>query len=248
MLFGFDRPAMAGSLYREAAVDTAADSLMAARAFYGLWIVQGQRLGNADSANVVAAQLQERYPESAQARELRADGGGNLVEFLLAERSVVQQRNLANLPDAERAALEEITVPTGSSAGESATRGPRARRRMVYFARRDNLVYPPPEIVIPLGERPGPGAGMSRSAALPPTDAGQGAPPGEVGATASPAGVGADGAVLDPAAAAAAATDTTGTAVAPEAAAKPAEAEKPKKKERDPNWDQLREPYPGPRP
>jgi predicted negative regulator of RcsB-dependent stress response len=226
MLFGLDRPARAATLYREAAADTAVDSLLAARALYGLWIAYGQRLDNPDSAAIAAAQLQERYSESAQAREVRADGGGNLVEFLLAEREVVQQRNLANLSESERAALDKVITATESGVGETVTGRPLARRRMIYLARRDNLVIPPPDVIVPLGHRQDPAPAEERGDAA----AGSGEPtvaPLAVGTTDTP--------------------DSTRQAVDPEAAKQPLEPEKPKKV-RDSNWDRLREPHPGPHP
>jgi len=258
MLFGFDRPAMAASLYREAAADTAADSLLAARALYGLWLAHGQRLDNPDSAAAAAAELQERFPESAQAREVRAEAGGDLVEFLLAEREIVQQRNLANLSEAERAALEKVVTATESGVGESVTGRQAARRRMVYFARRDHLVFPPPEIVIPLGERAGAGPTRRQDPALLSSPTGAESPPAG-GAEAFP--VPADGpartvdGALDPnlEPAAAAVPDSTGLTAEAEGAGatdKPQESKEPEKpkKERDPNWDRLRGPRPEPRP
>jgi outer membrane protein assembly factor BamD (BamD/ComL family) len=229
MLFGLGRPARAAMLYREAAADTAVDSLLAARALFGLWIAYGQRLDNPDSAAIVAAQLQERYPESAQARETRAEGGGNLVEFLLAERQAVQQRNLANLSESERAALEKVITATDSGVGETATGRPLARRRMVYLARRDNLVFPPPDVIVPLGQRPGGGPEPGRVPA--PDEGRMDAASGSSGPIAAPSAVGnADK------------PDSTR-----QAAEQPLEPEKPKKA-RDPNWDRLREPHPGPHP
>lgn len=234
MLFGLDRPALAATLYREAAADTAADSLLAARALYGLWIAYGRRLDNPDSAADAAAQLLERYPQSAQAREVRADGGGSLVEFLLTEREVVQQRNLANLSESERAALEKVVTTTESSVGEIAAGRSVARRRMVYLARRANLEFPPPDIIVPLGQRPGAAPGPRQEAA--PADVPVDQTPDSGEPTADPSAAGR-----------AAAPDSTGQAAVEETAEPPPEPEKPKKA-RDPNWDRLREPYPGPRP
>lgn len=254
MLFGFDRAAQAAALYREAAADTAADSLLASRALYGLWLAYGQKLGNPDSAKVVADELLERFPASAQAREVRAEGGGGLLEFLLAERGLVQQRNLANLTADERRALEEIVTPTTAGTGGRPGSGPPARRRMIYFARREPLSYPPPEIVIPIG---GPSAADPRIAA--PADAATGADgsvaPGvdasstvngapESGATSgAEAGSGEQAKPVDGA--------MPVDATKPDAEAKPADEAKPvepeqPKKERDPNWDRLRSPAPGP--
>jgi predicted negative regulator of RcsB-dependent stress response len=234
MLFGLDRPARAATLYSEAAADTAVDSLLAARALYGLWIAYGQRLDSPDSAAIAAAQLQERYPDSAQAREVRAEGGGNLVEFLLAEREVVQQRNLANLSESERAALEKIIAATESGVVEAVAGRLSTRRRMVYFARRDNLVFPPPDIVVPVGQRSDAGPGRRQDPAPPDGRGDAAARTGEP--TADPA------AVVN--------TDTpdsTRQASAPDGAEQPVKPEE-SKKERNPDWDQLRAPHPGPRP
>ena len=113
MLFGFDRPAQAAALYREAAADTAADSLLAARALYGLWLAYGQKLGNPDSAKVVADELQERFPASAQAREVRAEGGGEPAG-VPAGRAGAGPAAEPGQPVGRRtpAALEEIVTPT----------------------------------------------------------------------------------------------------------------------------------------
>ncbi|MBK6734869.1 MAG: hypothetical protein IPG61_12470 [bacterium] len=254
MLFGFDRAAQAAALYREAAADTAADSLLASRALYGLWLAYGQKLGNPDSAKVVADELLERFPASAQAREVRAEGGGGLLEFLLAERELVQQRNLANLTADERRALEEIVTPTIAGTGGRPGSGPPARRRMIYFARREPLSYPPPEIVIPIG---GPSAADVRIAA--PADAATGADgpvaPGAdasstvKGASESGAAAGAEAGSGEQAKPVDGAMPVDATK--PDAEAKPVDEAKPvepeqPKKERDPNWDRLRSPAPGP--
>lgn len=254
MLFGFDRAAAAAMLYGEAAADTAADSLVAARALYGLWLTRGSRLGQPDSAQAAAAELTRRFPDSAQAREL-AVGDGTLLEFLLAERVQEQQRNLAGLSDAERARLEEVVTPGAFADGQGAAsaRVP-VRRRMIYLARREPITFPPPAVVVPLGSSAADGRTDSRPV---PANAPAGLP--------APAG-------SDPAAAAGPSTvdpqqpsgerdpsagDDSGTAESPGVAppATPAGQDEPKaeapekpKKERDPNWDRLRTPAPGAQP
>lgn len=152
LLFGFDRPARAAELYREAAADSAADSLVAARALYGLWLAQGTRLSSPDSAAQVAEELLARYPGSAQAREVAARDSGTLMEFLLAERGRAQEHNLAGLSDEQRRKLEDTSVADsgGAGAGQGAG-GLSTRRRMIYLARREPLVFPPPAVIIPVG-------------------------------------------------------------------------------------------------
>lgn len=254
MLFGFNRPAQAAALYRAAAADTAADSLLAARALYGLWFAQGRRLEEPDSAAVTAAELQARFPASAQAREVRAEKGGGLLEFLLAERSVEQQRNLARLTPEERAALEKVAVTLAAEEGAGGGGGTRARRRMVYLSYRSNLVFPPPQTVRPLGvqERRGDSRDAKSSAGAQ-TDAGQGRVVPASGETVTGAvgvpGTAADDAVdtiVDTGMMSAGSDSSSAAAPTPDEAVKE-EPPKPKKK-RDPNWDQLREPAPGPRP
>jgi predicted negative regulator of RcsB-dependent stress response len=266
MLFGFDRPTQAAALYREAAADSAADSLLAARSLYGMWVAYGQRLDNPDSAALAAAELQRRYPRSAQAREVRADSSGSLFEFLVAERSEAQARHLAGLSEAERKALEEIKVAPAADAGGLAARAARVRRRMVYLARRDNLVFPPPDVVIPLGYR----GAVESVANGAPTPAGADLPGGPpAGARAMTAADSLGAPALSGAAADSTAKAAGGEGLAPDGtpAAAPAalteeqqeqarkdlerqqkEQERKAKRESDPNWDRLREPAPGPRP
>ncbi len=267
MLFAFDRPARAAALYREAAVDSAADSLVAPRALYGLWLAQGLRLGNEDTAQVVAADLVARFPRSAHAREVGAKDGGTLLEFLLAERAAEQELNLAALSDEERRRLEEESVaPDGAGDGFRPGGGPAVRRRMIYLSRRDPLVFPRPELVLPLGGRvdgqgatrgtaagaTGPGSSTAGAAAMP----AQASPPGQttgetpVGTTPELPGAtsGAPGQQEQ--------TPPSPGTVPPEAAEelkpdeeqKPVEEPKKPERERDPNWDRLRRPAPGARP
>lgn len=245
LLFGFDRPAQAAALYRAAAADTAADSLLAARALYGLWVAQAQRLDQPDSASATAAELLARFPDSAQAREVRADRGGDLLEFLLAERAADQQRNLANLTPEARAALEEVIVTREDGAAEAGSGGFRARRRLVYLSRRANLAFPPPEIVVPIGGHPGreatPAApGTSRTGgAVPVAGEGPGAAADGDAGTFIESGLTSTGAAT--------AADTTAAGASGDRTGVPEEPTETKKK-RDPNWDRLREPAPAPRP
>ncbi|MBK8165645.1 MAG: tetratricopeptide repeat protein [bacterium] len=263
MLFGFDRPARAADLYGEAAADSAADSLVAARALYGLWLAHSRRLDNPDSAQAIADELTARFPGSAQAREVGAPDGGTLLDFLLVERAEVQELNYAALSDDERSKLEEETT-TSADAGEAGRPFGRsaARRRMIYMARRDPLVFPPPEVVIPIGGQH-PESEAARAAAR---SGSPGVEPGPDQGVAPP-GPGAEGG----AAAEGTAPDGSGSGTDPEPRvqpapsgpapgtgepqgspepAKPEEKEEPKKpaRERDPNWDRLRSPGTGSRP
>ncbi|MCP4293861.1 MAG: tetratricopeptide repeat protein [bacterium] len=145
LLFGFERPSEAGLLFREAGLDSAADSLMAPRGLYGAVVVYRDYLDNPDSAMFFADLLEERYPESPQAFELRSQGEGNLLGYLLAQKDSTQAVYLASLSPEELAELQKSTV---SSGGARAGRGrvlEGVRRRMVYLSRRDNLLYDPPE-------------------------------------------------------------------------------------------------------
>lgn len=264
MLFGFDRPARAADLYGEAAADSAADSLVAARALYGLWLAHGTRLDNPDTAQAIADQLVARFPGSAQAREVGAPDGGTLMDFLLVERAVVQERNYASLSDDERRKLEEETA-TSVDAGESGRPGGglAVRRRMIYLARREPLVFPPPEVIVPVGGARRESAAATAATALP------GAPPGPGQGLAAPApgtegdaaagsavpdgaGSGAEPAPqVQPAPPGSAPPGPVPAAGEPQGSPEPAkqeEAEEPKKpaRERDPNWDRLRSPGTGP--
>ncbi len=241
MLFGFERPAMAAALYREAATDSTADSLLAASALYGLWVTYGQHLDRPDSAAAAAAELQTRYPRSAQARELAAPGGGgSLLDFLLAEREEVQRRNFAKLSPEEKAALEKVTEVAVAADEAPRERGMAARRRMVYLSRRANLQFPPPEVIIPVGLRQAatptvPAAGETVTTELQP------------GAAQPAVGMSPDTAAGDPAAVAPVPGGATDASASPDKPVAPEEKPKPKKN-RDENWDRLRTPAPGPRP
>ena len=121
--------------------------------------VYREYLDEPDSAGIFAGQLQQRYPESPQAYELGADGG-NLLAFLLEQRTVEQQEHYAALSAEERAALNELS---GTGTGQAAaSRGPelRIRRRMVYLARRENIEF------APTGSGAGSGPPRARAAAL----------------------------------------------------------------------------------
>lgn len=240
MLFGFRRPAMAAALYREAATDSLADSLLAASALYGLWITYGQHLDRPDSAAQAAAELQQRYPRSAQARELTAPGGGSLLEFLLAEREEAQRRNYAKLTPEEKAALEKVTEVAVAVDGAPKERGMAARRRMVYLSRRANVVFPPPDVIIPVGLR------RAATETAPAVD--ETAPSDLQPGAAQPAlGVSPEPAAGEPAAVAPVPEGATDAAAEPAKPVTPEEKPKPKKN-RDANWDRLRTPAPGPRP
>ncbi len=229
LMFGLDRPEQAAGLYLEAAADTAADSLDAARALFGAVVAYRDHLDKPDSAALYVAQLESRYPESPQAFEVSGDKGGrDLLEFLLDRRRLEQQDRLAALSPEARAALEA----TPASDNElSPTRGPKvteARRRMVYLLRRDNLTYPPPQTIIPVGRS----IPARESAALDSTAIREN--PGDTPAL-PPGSPVADTTAQGP-----------GDLVSPEK--KPEEAkEKPKKqqKKRSDDWDLLRGPRPG---
>ncbi len=144
MLFGFDQPTVAASLYLQAAADSAADGSVTARALYGAYLTYDQFLDKPDSGAIFARELEENFPESPQAYEIRSGSGSNLFGYLLARREVEQQERWANLTDEERAALEEESDFSGTL-GSSLARLPGIRRRMVYLSRRPNLVFEPPE-------------------------------------------------------------------------------------------------------
>ncbi len=145
LLFGFDRPNMAATLYGEAAVDTAADTTDAVRALYGAYLTYGQRLDHPDSAEIMRTALVDRFPDSPQAFEVDNGSGADLLGYLLAIRSDQQLAAYAELSDEERLALQELgeVDVAGVSLGRRPMEG--VRRRMVYLSRRDNLVFDPPE-------------------------------------------------------------------------------------------------------
>ena len=146
LLFGFDRPAEAGLMFREAGLDTAADSLLAPRGLYGAVVVYRDFLDEPDSVEFFGAILEERYPESPQAFELRMGAEGDLLGFLLAQKDSAQITYLASLTPEELEELQKTTL-TGGSGRPGGRRGEYegVRRRMVYLSRRDNLVFAPPE-------------------------------------------------------------------------------------------------------
>lgn len=143
LLFGFDEPRDAVALYAAAGVDTAADSTVAARALYGAVITYENYLDQPDSAEIYREILFDLYPDSPQAFEARAGQGTDLFGYLLAQRAAVQAANFENLSDEEREALEtEVDLTTGLGAiGRTSQVG--VRRRMIYLARRDNIVFEP---------------------------------------------------------------------------------------------------------
>ncbi len=232
LLFGLGRPGQAARLYVEAATDTAADSSDAARAMYGAFLAYRDHLDKPDSAALFSAALQEKFPSSPQAFEVSTDKHGeSLLDFLLDRQHQVQQTNFAALSPEERAALEAAPDTAGSSAGFRPEEHQGIRRRMVYLSRRANLVYPPPQVIIPLGE-----SVMERAA---------GDVPGGVEAPLTVPGT--------------AASDTAAAPVGPEQAGagqrekeqpqaekKPKEQQKkPQQKKRSKDWDLLRSPAPG---
>ncbi len=148
MLFGFDNPSGAALLFKEAGLDTAADSLLASRGLYGAAIVYRDHLDNPDSAKYFEDLLLKDYPNSPQAFELQVGGDGNLIGFLLAQQDSIQAEYLASLSPEELAELQKATL-----VGEGNRSGRRQqfqgiRRRMVYLSRRDNLIYDPSEELI----------------------------------------------------------------------------------------------------
>lgn len=144
LLFGFDRPHMAATLYGEAAIDTAADTTVAARAYYGAYLTYDRYLDEPDSAEIFRTALAERFPDSPQAFEARADSDTDLLGYLLAIRSAQQSENFANLSATEKAALRELGDVDTANTRLANRPLPGVRRRMIYFARRDNLVFEPP--------------------------------------------------------------------------------------------------------
>ncbi len=145
LLFGFKRPDEAGLLFREAGLDSAADSLLAPRGLYGAVIVYRDYLDNPDSADYFSAILEERYPESPQAFELRSDTDGDLLGFLLARQDSAQMTYLASLSPEELAELQSATLVAGSGRTGRRNEFEGVRRRMIYLSRRDNMVFDPPE-------------------------------------------------------------------------------------------------------
>ncbi|MCB1182730.1 tetratricopeptide repeat protein [bacterium] len=148
LLFGFERPHMAASLYAEAAADTAADDAIAARALYGGFVTYRDHLALPDSAAIFRGELTARYPESPQAYEAATEGESNLYGYLLELRSGAQAENYAALTPEERQQLTVLEDVTAGLGGGTARTLPGVRRRMVYLARRANILYEPPTIAI----------------------------------------------------------------------------------------------------
>ncbi len=150
LLFGFDRPHMAATRYVEAGVDTAADTTDAARALYGAFLTYDRHLDRPDSARIYRTALLDRFPDSPQAFEASSDTSTNLLGYLLAIRTARQADNYASLSLDERAALQELgeVDATGVEIGSRPMEG--VRRRMVYLARRENMVFPPPSRAVEL--------------------------------------------------------------------------------------------------
>jgi tetratricopeptide (TPR) repeat protein len=144
MLFGFEQPGMAADLYIQAAADTAADSTVAARALYGAYLTYDQYLDNPDSASIFASELEEKYPESPQAFEVRAGQSSNLLGYLLARQETEQRDRYANMTEEEKSVLNQASDFSGSLAGD--IRGlPGVRRRLVFLSRRPNILFEPPD-------------------------------------------------------------------------------------------------------
>ena len=147
MLFGFDKPAIAAHLYIQAAADTAADSTVAARALFGAFVTYDRFLEKPDSAAIFARELEEKYPESPQAFEVRSNQDSNFLGFLLARQETQQLERYSNLSEEEREALIEKTdfsSPLVGMTNEIAG----VRRRMVYLSRRANILFEPPETAV----------------------------------------------------------------------------------------------------
>jgi outer membrane protein assembly factor BamD (BamD/ComL family) len=102
LLFGMERPHMAASRYLEVAFDANADSATAVRGLYGAYIVYQDHLALPDSASLLAAELQDTYPDSPQAFLLREGREGNLLAYLI------------ELRDAELAAQAEAGLLDGT--------------------------------------------------------------------------------------------------------------------------------------
>lgn len=145
LLFGFDRPAEAGVLFREAGLDTAADSLLAPRGLYGAVVVYRDFLDEPDSVAFFSAILEERYPESPQAFEMRHGAEGDLLGYLLAQQDSAQITYLASLSPEELEELQKSSLTAGGDRPGRRNEYEGVRRRMIYLSRRDNLLFDPPE-------------------------------------------------------------------------------------------------------
>ncbi len=107
MLFGMQRPHMAATRYLEVAADAAADSTTLARGLYGAYIIYNDYLDHPDSAAILAAELQEKYPESPQAFFLREGDRGDLLTYLL---DLQDRERLARLVDQEQVEAAQDTL------------------------------------------------------------------------------------------------------------------------------------------
>ncbi len=145
LLFGFNRPAEAGLLFREAGLDSAADSLLAPRGLYGAVVVYRDYLDDPDSVAFFSAILEERYPKSPQAFEMSMGSDGDLLGFLLAQQDSAQVTYLASLSPEELAELQKTSLVAGAERPGRRNEFEGVRRRMVYLSRRKNLIYNPPE-------------------------------------------------------------------------------------------------------
>ncbi len=147
MLFGFEKPAVAVHLYVRAAADTAADSTAAARALYGAYITYDRYLEKPDSAAIFSRELEERFPGSPQAFEIRTNQDSNLLGYLLARQEAEQLERYSNLTPEEREALIEKTDFSSSLVGMTQEMAG-VRRRMVYLSRRANILFEPPQMAV----------------------------------------------------------------------------------------------------
>ena len=143
MLFGFDRPGLAAQLYAQAAGDTAADSTCAAQALFGAALTYREYLDQPDSAAIFAATLEERFPLSPQAYELRMGSGGDLLGFLLDRQERQQGERYANLSPEELEELNSYQDLDALAATGKAESGWGVRRRLIYLARRENILVEP---------------------------------------------------------------------------------------------------------
>lgn len=148
LLFGFERPHMAATLYVTAAADTAAAATVAARAHYGAFLTYGEYLSLPDSAAIYRQELLENFPDSPQAYAASEGDKANLFGFLLDARLDEQAENFANLTSEELEELQKLgdVSLVQVRAGRRPMEG--VRRQMVYLSRRDNLLFEPPQQLI----------------------------------------------------------------------------------------------------
>lgn len=140
LLFGFDRPREALDTYAAVAADTAADSTAAPRALYGAMLVYENWFQQPDSAAIYRDELNARYPESPQAYQAQTGETADLLAFLLQQ----EEARLEVMRSDSTLTTDQLTGSGRSHGG----RGTGLRRRMVYFHRRDNLVFPAPEAAL----------------------------------------------------------------------------------------------------